>query len=310
MPHESSATRVALLAIALASLLPGQAPCAEVKPETGIRLRVGMDRRDLLPGEPVVIGLTVENRGTEIFEDLATLNPSQGFVGLVLTRDGENMPWSGRTRTLAFTEEGARLSPGDERCDVFDLLDYFGSSVAVTLSGAVREFPYALPPGEYVLRTRFEARFGIRRDLTQVFVEGNEMRFAVGDVAAIPDSEVAALDLLHAPGDGNLRWEEIRARGLHRSRYLISLLATNPPGNDFDAFGATEEYVREGGGVFSAAILLRLQYGHFGSRLRERETWIGTVRKRDSHGRFACFFRMWEEAVARGLRARSYGAPK
>lgn len=274
-------------------------------------LRVELDRQEFLPAEPVVVGLSIENHGSAVFEDLGKLSPPLGFIALSLTRDGKGLPWAARYETWLFAEEGARLQPGARLCDVFDLVGYFGPRGSISLDERTFTFRHLLTPGTYTLRTRFRARIGIRKDLPQITVEGNEVTFVVGDESAIPSPEMRALELVQdSSGYYRMnpplnRWETFRSQHLDRSRYLASLSRVYLPlADSVDVIELAKEYASHGGGRLGAAMVLRSKFERFSYRLNALEAWLNRVELQDSTGTFTCFLRMWKEIVAQG---RKYG---
>jgi len=151
---------------------------------------------------------------------------------------------------------------------------------------------------------------GIREDLPQVIVEGNEVSFIVKDASGIPAAEIGALDLLQVPYGRDPtraprdRWKDVRVRGLSRSRYLELLArAYLPLADSVDVVALAVEHVSKGGGKLAAARLLRSKYERFGARLNASQAWLIKAAREDVNGSFTCFLRMWEEGVARGKKA-------
>jgi hypothetical protein len=279
-------------------------------PVADLTLRVEMDRDEFLPGEPLVVGLSIENVGSDAFEDLGKLNPRRGYMGLSLIRNGKEMPWTSRFETWFYSKEGTQLAPGSQLCEVVDLLDYYGTRSNVTKSGRVFNFLRALPPGAYVLRSRFRARSGVRADLSPVFVEGNEAKFVIRDAAAIPDSEVGALDLLQIASDSGLPrwapkdWRDIREGRLKGSRYFESLARAYVAASDsVDAVALADDYVSHGGGKLSAASVLQIVYERLNNGLDESESWLSKASRDDVKGSFSCFLGAWKENI---VQARKY----
>jgi hypothetical protein len=281
------------------------------KSTSGLTLKIGVDRSEFLPGEPVMIGLTVENHGSQPFEDLSTLSPATKLITFRVMKDGKLLAWGGLNGDWMFTKEGPRLAPGGRLCEVVDLLEYYGTrQMKISCKGRTFAFRHALEPGHYSVRAGFRARMGVRRDLSQLFLESNEIGFTVRDAAAIPQSELGALEVLQV-GEGRgsrvgslERWRDIQSRGLLDSRYLVAIAREYLPSEDsVDVVPLAEGLVDSGGSVLCAAGLLRVRYEHYHSRLNACEAWLHRA-EQEGTGRFTCFLRMWEEVVALG---RKYG---
>jgi hypothetical protein len=299
--------------ITLTILVPcvGRAPLADEAKGVAPQLRLGveLDRREFLPGEPVLIGLSIENLGSEAFADLANLEPRQEFISFRLIRDGKDLPWTAHYETWFFQVEGAALEPGGRLCNVVDLLDYFGSPSTISLGKKSFRFKRCLAPGSYSLLTRFRARMGVRQDLPRVVVEGNQVDFVVKDASAIPAFEESALDLLESSSRSSARpriegWKDVSERGLGQSRYLMSLTRWFPLADTVDVVAFANEYVSRGGGNLAGAALVVGRYWHFGNRLNAAEAWLNGAARKDAKGLYTCFLRTYQRYVAR---AREYG---
>src|SRR2546426_54267 len=150
-----------------------------------LSLRVTMERSEFLPGEPVLVGLSVENRSREPFRDLAPFSVELGFLSFSLSKNGGEPFRTNGSWAAIFKCDRTALAPGSR-----------GS-------------------GTYVLKTGFQARLPCSR-LRRLEVEGNDLVFSVRDSSKISRDEAEALKMLQRGFAGRKpsreRWNEIRDR--------------------------------------------------------------------------------------------------
>jgi len=265
-------------------------------------LRVEMDHPVYLPGEPVLIGLTVKNESASVFEDLATLVPEQGFLRFKVVRDGQPVPWAGLQATWVFSHEGSRLPPRQQFCDIVSLSDLYGRDLESVSDGRTFHLKRALQPGSYSVRTKFRTRLGVRKELSDFVIEGNEVHFTVLDSKDLPVSDRRALEVLDPssiPGSRSAaRWNAVHTAELKSSRYLAALAVRYLPTDSVDAVQIAEQYVSQGGGRLAAAAVLRVNFERLAGRLDRCDAWLARSQSRPESALFACFLSSWREMVA------------
>jgi len=265
-------------------------------------LRVEMDHPVYLPGEPVLIGLTVKNESASVFEDLATLVPEQGFLRFKVVRDSQPVPWAGLQATWVFSHEGSRLPPRQQFCDIVSLSDLYGRDLESVSDGRTFHLKRALQPGSYSVRTKFRTRLGVRKELSDFVIEGNEVHFTVLDSKDLPVSDRRALEVLDPssiPGSRSAaRWNAVHTAELKSSRYLAALAVRYLPTDSVDAVQIAEQYVSQGGGRLAAAAVLRVNFERLAGRLDRCDAWLARSQSRPESALFACFLSSWREMVA------------
>src|SRR5258705_1094294 len=117
-----------------------RASAADSAPEAHLELKTHTDRQVYLPGEPVLMGMSVRNIGSGAFADLAPFGPRHHFLAISVTRNGTSHAWTAGYETWVYASEGPSLGQGAELCDVFDLGDYFGTSVQFSRNGKQYSF--------------------------------------------------------------------------------------------------------------------------------------------------------------------------
>lgn len=262
-------------------------------------LRVQLDHTTFVPGEPVLIGLSVENVGADPFEDLAVFEPDQNFMIFAVSRDGKEVGWKGPNLTWGFTHEGTRLLAGDRICDVINLLEYYGTEGSISHGNRTFRLRQMLEPGSYTVRAAFRARLGVRPDLPQVRVTSNEVHFVILDSPAISAPDGRALEILYAnprPSRSMNQWKAIREGDLRGSRYFAALADMYLPADSVDATGLANEYLESGGGVLGAVEVLRAKYRRFSGRLNACGAWLRQA-KSQARSEFSCYLKRWEELV-------------
>jgi hypothetical protein len=282
------------------------APVARADSASGqLELRGSIDKQEYLPGEPVLLGLSVRNVGPSGFVDRSPIDPRQGYMQISATRDGMPLPWTGPHESWLFAFEGPELGPGEEVCDVFDLADYFGSRVQFTLGTKTYSFRHALPPGAYSLRISYQARLGAR-GLPPALLDAPEITLSIRDAAAIPSAEIDALDLTQPAGGTQRqgRWENLTTRRLDSSSYwLLIARAALPPSDDVEVDQAAERHAAMGRGLLGAAEL-RLKYERFYGKMSECEAWLKRADLKDRSGKYRCLRHTWQILI---VQRRKYG---
>ncbi len=253
-----------------------------------------MERSEFLPGEPVLVGLSVENEGRRPFEDLAPFSVELGYLGFLLSKNGGEPGRTHSSWAAVFTHEGPRLAPGDRICDVRNLGMYFRSG--------------ALGSGSYMLKTVFRARLGVRRDLRPVEVEGNEVAFTVRDTSAISSDETAALQILQLGRAGQLpsrdRWNGIRV-GLMGSGYFPEIEGLFMSSQDSVGLEQMASTCLAQGRPLTAAAILRARFDRFSDNLNVYRAWIQRMERDDREAVSACILRSWRNLVLQARRPTS-----
>jgi len=262
-----------------------------------------MDRNDYLPGEPILIGITVRNVGEEPFMDMAPLDPRSGHLSFEVSKDGAPVEWTAAQYTWLTAGDGLTLPQGEQFCDIFDLLTCFGSRKTVTTAGGSVRMRRVLEPGIYIARPIFRGRLSPNPTRSQIVVSGAELRFVVRDAASIPPAEARALNLIEDARAGVGRppsistWRGMDRDGLSSSRYFTVLAMAAWPTNDDSTLveDVAEAQFRAGRGRMGAALLLKAKYQSFAEDLDSCEAWLHRAASRSST--FPCFLNTWDAYV-------------
>ncbi len=166
----------AVLACGEASASLGEAPSS-----TGLQMELQLDGATYLQGQPILVLACVKNDGPYSVYDVAPMDPQFGSLYLSLRQlpGGAELRRYGTFMAHAFNGEGLKIAAGDQQCEVFNLLNYFGEwpQREDVLSRALAQF--SLPPGEYELASEFAVRTGVRSDLKQMVVKAAPVHFRV-----------------------------------------------------------------------------------------------------------------------------------
>jgi hypothetical protein len=193
-------TLVRLLAIALL-IMPSQVLGVEagVVPRDSLRLELSLDEKRYAQGQPILVLAKVRNAGPRPFRDLSPLAPWLQRLWLTLKRDGRPVRWMRGSADAIYRAEGMKLPQGATICEIFDLLDYFGS-----LGGMA-----TLPAGHYELWATFYARTGFVT-LPNVRTEGVGVFFEVTDDSLeLPPESVLAASTKRELIEGNAKTKAI-----------------------------------------------------------------------------------------------------
>jgi hypothetical protein len=154
-----------------------------------LALAARLDASEYVVGQPIMLLVGATNVGQVPIEDVGPLEPSHGRLKLELFRAGERepLPDYGDLITLYFSKEGLTLRPGEENCEMVDLIDHFGSwPPQIDWLGPVL-WQRSLQPGEYYLQCSFRAHTGVRKGLAPLLVHSNALTFRVlPESAALP----------------------------------------------------------------------------------------------------------------------------
>ncbi len=222
--------RSAVLASAFLPLLVAPKVSAQPPPLT---LTLELDDSTYLVGQPIVIVLSLTNRGAVPFEDLASMDPSMGNMGFILTdiESGAALPYTGQMPPFRlFSLPGTTLSPGRESIHMTRLDLWFGDrdrgGFELTRCLQTR----LLPPGRYRLSAGFRPKEngGYRGLLSNAVV------FEVVPIETNPSEEKRVSGFLArcpAPGDRRLvnsYCNELLPQ-FYGSRYLALVLMNAGP---------------------------------------------------------------------------------
>lgn len=144
-------------------------------------LDASLDASEYVIGQPVMLFLSATNVGQSAIEDIGPLAPNYGRLRLLVFRAGEETPMVDYANSITsfYSQEGMKLDPGQEACELVNLLEHFGTwPPKKDWLGPVL-FERSLPPGEYSLQCFFRARTGVRKDLGPLTVQGPTRRFRV-----------------------------------------------------------------------------------------------------------------------------------
>jgi hypothetical protein len=263
-----------------------------------LSLRIEANRAEFLPGESVIVSMSVENRGPAAFEDLAWFEPRLGFLGFSLNRNGEEVRWTGPRETWLFSRPGMTLRGGERVCDTFDLLDYFGVPEATVAGTDTISWDEALPPGQYELSMRCQPRLRPNSARPPSMLSSNTVHFTVRGPASIPASEarfLRALKLRRAERSG------LTLIDASRSRYVVALarrilLERGPEDTEAVDTALLTQIAREAGALTAAAVL-RAKYESFHSRLTACQAWVSGLVDEAEASSMACHRRMINELV-------------
>ena len=265
-----------------------------------LSVEISMDTSEFLPGEPLLVGVAVENIGGQPFENLAPLGPLHGFLRFSASRGGADVPWSRGYFTFLYTRHDERILEAGERvCYVVDLLEYFGRDDSLEHGGR----PYRLrmlDPGEYTLSARFRARLGHKYPNVEII--SNELRFVIREASSIPETEWRVLDRIRV-ADRSERWGEDVALLYPASPYFQ--LVPWRFHETIDRTVVARRCLEQGCGTLKAVRLLRSQYTRFEDDLDGRTKWLDEVERHDSTDAFGCYLRYWTELTDRARRART-----
>ncbi|HLQ65756.1 MAG TPA: hypothetical protein VK123_00815 [Candidatus Limnocylindrales bacterium] len=154
-----------------------------------LELSAELDAPEYVVGQPVMVLLSATNVGQIPIEDVGPLEPSYGRLKLELFRAGERepLPDYGDLITVFFSQQGLTLRPGQEACEMVDLLDHFGTwPPEIDWLGPVL-WQRSLQPGEYSLQCSFRAHTGVRKGLSPLAVHSKAVTFCVlPESAALP----------------------------------------------------------------------------------------------------------------------------
>jgi hypothetical protein len=226
-----------------ASSLPGTCSAGG----DSLSLEVVLDSKEYVPGQPIIVTAFARNDGSEPVEDIAPMLPSMEMLAMRLTRRGTDAPLRqhGDVIDVAFGEPGLTLLPGQECCEQFDLLRFFGDRIKPKYWLSTVRMQGVLQSGDYELRCSFRARTGTRRDLAHLTIQSMPVQFRV-----LPESKakraLKQLEGLHRES----KWEmngvtpeqaeacRSRLRDLSESPYFLVIF-------EFATIGASYDQLKE-----------------------------------------------------------------
>ncbi|MGE5176383.1 MAG: hypothetical protein ACM3JJ_08410 [Hyphomicrobiales bacterium] len=319
-----------VLIAALLSLLPGPAegtgdiaPTREVIHGSGgvpslsarapgiadsLEFEVRLDRDEYLPGERILVGMGLSNKGSTRIDSLYLPVPAPPIVVFRLEREGTRVMGTGlQEAAWILYLDGIRIDAGERLCDVFDLLEYFGRPEPVS-RGGVTARTGVLPPGEYTLRAwyRFRAHLlpGFPPDPGGI-VSGPSLRFSIEDSTAVPESELPALRALAEVGSAAWRidrerlWRGLEAGGIARSRYLEAVARFDlPHGDSLAVADLAASQLGPSGGDLRAAALLRVYLLQLLGRPDASDRWLDVMESRQDLAAFDCYWRLWRQRIS------------
>jgi hypothetical protein len=179
----NSYRKLALL-LPILCLFPNSRPLA-AEPKSHVELSILLQDSTILENQTIYMIIQLRNTGTEVIEDVAPLDL---FVRLELYEEGSRTPLKPQRsaqRQVISSGPGPRLRPGEARCEVRDLLTYYGRSPDT--SAGLKWWEY-LPPGKYELRASMSLHTG-GHGAKQETVEARAVRFEIRALASDPDQE-------------------------------------------------------------------------------------------------------------------------
>jgi hypothetical protein len=251
--------------------------------------------------------MAVRNVSAEPFDTLSSFSLG-GTVQLGLLRDGE---WEHFKRNwdLILIPGGGYLAPGEQVCDVDDLLpNYGGTDLTLPQGDTTYTFHDALSPGNYTARAYFLAKVSQWSGVPGRYAVSNDLSFTVSSTSSIPQSEAGALTLLRVATDparpraSVSQWQSIQLAE-RESRYLVALARWYLPASDsVDLLTLANECETRDGDALSGASLLRFRFIQFVRNGPACRAWLHRLAL-DESGRFDCYRRGWENFFAAARRA-------
>jgi hypothetical protein len=269
-----------------------------------------MERGEFLPGEAILVGVSIENRSDNPVDHIADLNLDTGRLGFRLSKDGGAPIVTHSLGAWILFPEGHRLLPGDRLCEVFSLAECWQFErvrAPMAYRGDTLRFLLRFSPGTYSLRAGFAALMKQdRKPLPALRIESDSVTFTVRDTADIPKDEAATLEALRSlypwsPSESS--WSEWSGR-LSGSRYVLGLpqLAWRAL-DSLDASTLASNCLSQGR-TLTAAAILRRKYANFDRRLHAADAWLASVGRDDRLRPLACFVNGWREQVTVAVKHR------
>ena len=282
-------------------LVGGCAGSSRMSQTPPLSLQVTMERTEFLPGEPILVAVTVVNRSSGVVEHVADLSVESGRLGFSLQGVSGRPAHTRALGAMILFPEGHRLGPGERICEVIDLTAHFQELARPFIDhGRVLPAP-AFQPGNYTLSAASNPLlmepYGPRPFLC---IEARPVTFTVSDTSAIPASEAAAIEALRlaVPRRQASReeWSEIQTR-YAASRFLLPLVRARS-GNSVPIAPLADTCLAQGRPLSAAAILQwRVTSLANNEEFRSCEAWL-KQRERDPYEReLSCFLRAWRERI-------------